>query len=135
MPDPLGAQAQTDQVLWRMLEGVIEGRARGVGTVLACDVEDVPDLDPVVLLCQLRAGVECLGDGCGRHAAGHERVGRDRDLGVPDVLLGEVPRWPRHQQRDVFGLRDQPADRRGTGLPGCRAASSGTVGTDAEPTR
>ena len=90
---------------------MLQGGVRGRPAEFAGDVEDVGDPDPVIPAGRTGRDIQRLGQAGHRHAGSGERVRRDGQLGVPDVLPGQVAGRAEHQLGDVGRLADQAADR------------------------
>src|SRR5690606_11854692 len=104
-------EAETYQCGGRFFQRVGEGDLRGLLAVLARDVEDVRDLDPVLVERLPRGQVERLGERFPRDAGDVVRVRGDLQLGVAPALPGQVPGQPGDQGGDVLRLADQCVDR------------------------
>ena len=131
---------------------------RGIGGLqagLAGDVVDPAEHDPVVALGRDTRVLDGLGVRLDGDAAHDRGVGRHRQLGVAHLLSGELPGHLVREHPHVLGgaqqadrreytsmkcaksvnvkKRTRAAGSRGTGLSGCRPASSATIRGEADP--
>ena len=157
--DLRAAEAEADQPVRAAVAARRRAWRRRAGEAgLAGDVEAPAQLDAEVGLGRAAGVLDRLAERLGRDAGLDRGVRREGQLGVADVLRGQVAGDLVGQRPDVLGGADQVDDARvdldevrevgerrssrasrsgsaGTGVrPSCRAASSATVRGDAEPT-
>ena len=110
-PDLRPAEAEPDERLRPVVEGVRQGGVGGLQAGLARDVVDPPQHDAVVALGGDPRVLDGLGVRLDGDAAHDRRVGRHRQLGVAHLLPGEVPGDLVGEHPHVLGGAQQ-ADRR-----------------------
>ena len=104
------AEPEADQPVRAHEQGDVEGDVACLDAGLAGDVEAPAQLHAVVLLGAAPGVLDGVAERLRRDAARHRRVGREGQLGVADVLRGEVAADVVGERPHVLGVADQVDD-------------------------